>query len=149
MAANVAPIFTKLPINDGVVLIGFSTSSSGAGLIGAGGDLALVVTAGADGAFISKVRFIPTATTPTATSATVLRIYVSTVASGATTTATTVLWEERAVATQNASNSAANVNPVDVALNIPLKPGQSILVAQHVAPAANSSWRALAIGGHY
>lgn len=147
MAANVAPIFSKIPVADSVALTAANTNGQGAGTIGT--DIFLITTAGADGAFLRMVRLIPTATTPTAMTATVIRLFLSSVSSGATTAANTHLWEERSVATQNADNTATSVIPIDIPLGFALKPGQSLLATTHAAPAANTQWKAIAIGGGY
>lgn len=148
MAANTVPSFTKEALISSVLVTAGNTSSQGGGTIGT--DIFLVATAGADGAFVEKVRLIPTATTAaTSTSITVARIFLSTQSSGATTSANTYLYAEAFLTNQSADSSTVAVTAIDMPLGFRLPAGMSILVTNHVAPAANSAWRALAIAGNY
>jgi hypothetical protein len=124
-----------------------NTSSQGGGTIGT--DIFLVKTAGAGGSFIQSVRFAPTATTPTSTTATVARVYASTVSSGATTNANTFLIGEITLPTI-ASDSASLAAPViDLPLNKSIPSGWNILVTNHSAPAASTAWVATCFSGDY
>jgi len=110
-----------------------------------------VFTAGADGSFIERIRFIPVASAAGVTSvATTLRAFLSTVANpGATTAADTFLIGEVSAAAQSASNSTNSTNYVDMVLNMAIPAGTFIHVAQHVAQTTNQNWNAVGIGGDY
>ena len=148
MAQNIAPIFTGVPSVSSVLITAANTSSQGGGTIGT--DIFLAFQADVtDGSLVSRLRFVPTATTPTNTTATVLRVFISTQSTGATTSANTWLWAEL-TAPVIAADNASNAVPVfEIPMNIALEPGQTILVSSHAAPAANTAWRAIVVGGDY
>jgi hypothetical protein len=96
------------------------------------------------------VRFIPTATTAnTVTTATVARVFLSSVTSGATTSANTFLIGELTLSAQTADSSTAQVNWFDLLLGFAVPASYTILVTNHAAPAANTAWRACVIAGDY
>jgi hypothetical protein len=139
------PNWQSTPVNASVAVTAANTSSQGGGTIGT--DIFLLFTAGASGAFVERVRFAPTATTPTTTTATVGRVFVSSQSSGATTSANTHnVGGEATLPAIAAGNATASATPVDVVLNMVLAPNQSLLVTNHAAPAANTQWKATAIG---
>lgn len=148
MAGNATPQFTKNGKVSSVLITAANTSSQGTGTIAT--DTFLVVTADAtNGSWIETVRLIATATAPTTTTATVARIFLSTVASGAITSATAFLLAEVTLPATAADNASTSVPPIDVPIQFRLPPGMTILATNHAAPAANTAWRALAIGGDY
>lgn len=148
MPGNTDPIFTKNGKINGVLVTAANTSSQGGGTIGT--DIFLAFTADAtNGSFVQRVRLIPTATTPTATTATVARIFLSSVTSGATTSANTHLWDELTLPSVNADNASAAVPEFDIMLGFALPPGWTILVTNHAAPAANTAWKAVVVAGDY
>jgi hypothetical protein len=146
MAVTATPVFSQAPLLSSVRVTAANTSSQGGGTIGT--DIWLSGTAGANGAFIERVRFSPTATTPTTTTATVGRVFYSSVTSGATTNANTFLLGEitlPAIAADNATNSAPTF---DLPLNITIPAGNTILVTNHAAPATNTAWVGMTIGSN-
>jgi hypothetical protein len=149
MPANTDPIFTRTGLKGSVLVTAANASSQGGGTIGT--DIFLAATCDAtNGSFIQRVRWIPTATAATTTTATVGRVFLSTVASGATTSANTWLWQEVALAAIAADNATASVIFFDIVLGFAIPSGtQTILVTNHAAPAANTAWRAIVIGGDY
>lgn len=149
MPANTDAIFTRQGANGSVLVTAANTSSQGGGTIGT--DIFLAETCDAtNGSFIQRVRWIPTATAPTTTTATVGRVFFSTIASGATTSANTWLFQEITLPAIAADNATAAVSFYDIILGFASPPGvQTILVTNHAAPAANSAWRAFVIGGDY
>ena len=148
MPANTDSIFTKNVKTGGVLVTAANTSSQGGGTIGT--DIFLVCTASAtDGGYVRKIRLIPTATAPTTTTATVARIFISTVSSGATTSANTRLIAEVTLPAIAADNATAAAFYFDLTINDAIGPGESILVTNHAAPAANTAWRANAFFGDY
>lgn len=148
MPANTDPIFTKNVLLGSVLVTAANTSSQGGGTIGT--DIFLVETHNAtNGGFNRRLRFIPTATAATTTTATVGRIFVSTQASGATTSANTFLLAEVTLPAIAAANASSAVFWFDVRLADGIEAGMSILVTNHAAPAANTAWRVVSFGGDY
>ena len=148
MPANTDPIFSRNGSIKSVLVTAANTSSQGGGTIGT--DIFLAYTADAtNGSFIQRVRFVATATAPTTTTATVGRVFISSVAAGATTSANTFLFQEVALVATAADNATASAQPIDIVLGFALPLGYTILVTNHAAPAVNSAWRALVIGGDY
>ena len=148
MPANSDPIWTKNGKVSSVLVTAANTSSQGGGTIGT--DIFLVGTADAtNGSFAQRVRFIPTGTAATTTTGTVGRVFLSTQASGSTTSSNTYLWQEITLPAVGADNASAQANFFDVMLNIPLPASMSVLVTNHAAPAANTAWRATLIFGDY
>lgn len=148
MAGNAIPQFTKNGAINSVLVTAANTSSQGGGTIAT--DIFKAFTADAtNGSFVEYVRFSATATTPTNTTATVARVFVSSVTSGATTSANTFLVAEMALPATAADNASTAINPFDIALNIRLPAGWTILVTNHAAPAANTAWRLVVVGGDY
>ncbi len=149
MASNATPSFCKngnlgTPAN----ITAANTSSQGGGTIAT--DIFKIFTADAtNGSLVEYVRFVPTATTPANTTATTGRVFWSTQTSGATTTSNTHLLGEVNLMLQSADNSAGPTFPVDLPLNIRLPAGATILVTCHAAPAANTAWKAIAVGGDF
>ena len=148
MPANTEAIWTKTPRIDSVLVTSNNTSSQGGGTVGT--DIFKAFTADAtNGSFVQKVRLIPTATAATSTTATVARIFASSVTSGSTTSANTHLLAEVTLPVVAADNASTAVQPFDVQLNIGLPASYTILVTNHASPAANTAWRAVVIGGDY
>ena len=148
MPGNSDPIFIRVGKNSSVLVTAANTSSQGGGTIGT--DIFLAFTADAtNGSFVRRLDWIPTATTPTTTTATVGRIFLSSVSSGATTSANTRLLAEVTLAAVAADNASAPVFPLVIPLDLVLAPGETILATNHAAPAANTAWRVNVIGGDY
>lgn len=150
MPPNVDPIYTDTPdVGPPVAITAGLTRSDGTGTIGT--DIFKVFTAGADGSWISKVRFsLVASAAATTTTATVARVYLSSQSSGATTGGTnTWLLQEVALPSASAAHSTNPTNPIEVPLNFAIPTGHTILVSTHASPAANTSVHAVAIGGDY
>ena len=148
MPANSDPMFIRIGKNSSVLVTAANTSSQGGGTVGT--DIFLAFTADAtNGSFVRRVDWIPTATTPTTTTATVGRVFLSSVASGATTSANTRLIAEVALPATPADNTTGAVFPTSVQLDLVLAAGETILVTNHAAPAASTAWRANVFGGDY
>lgn len=125
-----------------------NTKSDGTGTIGT--DMLKLVTAGASGTFIQKVRAVPSASSAgTATTATVLRLFVSSIASGATTRADTFPVAEIACPAQTADQATAAVTPIEVPLGIAIPSGYYLHGSMHHAAAANTSWALIPFAGDY
>lgn len=150
MAGNVDPIYSKIGSINGVAVGGAAnTSSSGTGTIGT--DIFKVFTADAtNGSWVSRIRLSPVATTAgTSTTATVIRIFISSVTSGSTTQANTWLFQEIGAPSQSADSASAATNYLEVPLNFALPASYTILVTNHAVNAANTSWTATVFGGNY
>ena len=148
MPANTNPIYPLTPRVRGVAITAANTRSDGVGTIGT--DLFLVGTVGADAAFLRFIEFWPTASVAaTSTTATVARAFTSEVSSGTTTVAKTNPLGELPLTSQSAANSTTAVTPVVLQINKQIEAGDSILVSNHAAPAANTQWKAVAYWGDY
>lgn len=145
MPVTATPVFPQAPRLSSVALTAANTSSQGGGTIGT--DIFLGLTAGSNGAFIERVRFAPTATAPTNTTATVARVFWSTQASGATTNANTHLIAEITLPVIAADNATASVPVLDIPLFMNIPANATILVTTHAAPAANTQWKVTVVGG--
>lgn len=151
MAANTAPIFTDVPVvGTGIWTSSLTanTKSDGAGTIGT--DMVKLFTAGADGAFINKIRLSPAASTAaTATTATVARFYISTVSTSTTTRTDTLPFAEIALAAQTADQTTTAASAFEVPCGFYIPTGTYIHFSMHHAAAANTSWAAIVFGGNY
>lgn len=148
MPGNATPQFTRNGNITAVRITAANTSSEGDGTIGTTNFLVFTADA-VNGSYVDYVRWMPRATAPAATTATVGRLFLSTVAAGATTSANTNLIWEGTLPSQNADNATNAVSWVDAPIAMRIPPGQTILATTHAAPAATTSWAAMAIAGDY
>ncbi len=154
MAANINPIFTLTP-NVGfadIVQTSAQVKSDGTSAGTAGADIMYkVFTAGAEGSYVDKIRFMTTASAAAVNSiATTLRAYLSTVSSpGATTAANTWLIGEVSVPIIASSHSTNATNYYEIILGQAIPTGYYIHVSQHIAQTANQHWKAICFGGDY
>lgn len=148
MAANTNPIYSLTPNVVGVACGGTANiDATGIGTIGT--DSFLCFTAGSNGSWVEKVRFSPGATVAaTATTATTLRVFLTT-ASTATTAANTHLVAEVAAAAQTAAHSTNATFYIDVPLGFAIQSGMKVIVTNHVVNASNTGWKAVCFGGDY
>jgi len=151
MPANFNPIYTLTP-NVGVGKITQTAalvSSHGVGVVDT--SLFVAFTAGANGSFVQRIRFNAIASAAAVnTVATTLRVFLSSVNTGTTTSANTSLLAEVSVpGTLSTSNSTNSTLYYDVPLNIAIPTGRYILISQHVAQTANQQWQGTAFGGDY
>lgn len=150
MPANTSPIYSLTP-NVGMKAIttaAVEVGSDGAGTLDTSHFLAF--SAGANGSFVQKIRFNCIATAAAVTSvATTLRIYLSTVNTGAITAANTFLLGEVSVPAVVASHSTNGTPYYDFPLNFAIPTGRYIHVSQHVAQTASQNWNAVVFGGDY
>lgn len=149
MPGNSDPIYSRVGKVSAVAATAANTSSQGGGTIGT--DIFKAFEADAtNGSFVRDIRFMPTSTVAaTSTTATVARVFISSVTSGATTNANTHLYAEAALASQTADQTTSGVYPVVIPLNIALPPSYTILITNHAAPGANTQWKAIVTGGDY
>lgn len=148
MPGNNDPIWSKVGDIQAVAVTAANTSSQGGGTIGT--DIFLAFQADAtNGGYVRELRFsLAESTIATASTATVGRVFVSSVTSGATTSSNTHLIAEVALASQTPSSTLPGV-PITVPLDFALPPNYTILVTNHAAPAASTHWKAVAFGGKY
>lgn len=145
---NQSPIFTKVPNIGAVSPSAGNTKSDGTGTIGS--DMFVAFTAGPNGSWVERIRISPTASVAnTSMTATVGRVFISSKVTGATTAADTHLWDEVTLPAITADASTGQVQEVEAPLAFALPPNYTLLVSNHVAPAANTGWRAVVTGGDY
>lgn len=147
MAANTSPIFSLTPNVGNTKVTAANTSSAGGGTVAT--DIFKAFTAGANGSFVARVRFNPTATAATTTTATVGRVFYSTVGTSTTSAADTWLIGEVTLPAVGADNASAPTNPIELMVNMAIPAGSFIHVTNHAAPAANTAWVVQVIGGDY
>lgn len=147
MPANTSPVYGLSGVIGSVLVTAANTSSQGGGTIAT--DIFLVKTLGSNGSFLRGVIWLPTATTPTTTTGTVGRVFLSTQSSSTTTSSNTWLLGEITLPAIAADNASTGVPPLIVPLGFSVPTGYSILVTNHAAPAANTAWRANLIGSDF
>lgn len=152
MPANTQPIFTRQGLLGRAVWTSSDTAntdSDGSGTIGT--DMKLLCSADStNGSYINRVRFYPAATAAaTATTGTVIRVFVSTQSSGSTTSSNTCLIAEITASSVTAASASAAVLPLDYNLGFVLPAGTHLLFSMHHAAAASTIWHASAYGGDY
>lgn len=152
MAANTNPIYSLTP-NIGDTKITQSSAlvrSDGSAVNAIGTDQFLAFTAGINGSFVQRIRFIPVASAAAVNSvATTLRVFLSSVNSGIPTATNTNLLAEISVPIISTANATSAVTYYEIPLNIAIPSGHYILVSQHTAQTANQSWQAMVFGGDY
>ena len=149
MAGNSYPIYSRVgSVGTPVAVTAANTSSQGGGTIGT--DIFKAFTADAtNGSYVREVRCMATATTPTTTTATVARVFISSVTSGATTNANTHLIGEIVLPAIGADNASSATSSFTIPLNIALPASYTVLITNHAAPAANTQWKFIVVGGDY
>ena len=148
MTANKQPIYTSVPDIGFVVIGAQNTKSDGTGTIGT--DLWKAFTAGANGSYISKIRLNPTASVAaSALAATVVRVFLSSQTSGATTTANTFLVGEYALGAQTADQTTTATFPIDIPMGFAIPANWTVLCSTHIVNNANTAWVAAVYGGDY
>ena len=150
MAQNTSPIFSKIPV------VAFGTLTGNIGLtrsdeVGTvGTDIFKMFTADAtDGSYVSKIRITAAATTSTAMTASVIRVYISSITSGSTTAADTVLYQEISTAAITAAHTTSASNYYEIPFGVALPPSYTILASIDDNLAANTRWQFLTFAGDY
>jgi hypothetical protein len=148
MPGNPTPIYSRVGAYGQTRLNAALTASNGVGTVGT--DIFLAFTADAtNGSFVQRVRWSATANVaPTATTATVGRIYISS-SNTVANTATCSLFQEVALPSVYAANATVASYPIDVPMNIALPPGHAILVSTHGPVVPNTAWVASVFAGNY
>ena len=148
---NTAPIFTGTPKVGFTTITTAQNNSQGSGTVGT--NIYVGFSAGTNGSYLQKVRFtLGGATANTASTAAVLRVYISTVNTGTTTQANTYLYQEVTAASQTpnvVTTLTGATYPIDVPLNFAIPTGQYVLVGVSAVTSANTVWNAITFGGDY
>jgi hypothetical protein len=110
------------------------------------GTVSTIFTAGANGAFVSKVRFKLGSTAGTS-AATVARIFINNGSSNAVA-ANNILYDEITLPAIAQTQVAATA-VFELILNIALPAGYKINVTLGTAPGGSTGWYASALGGDY
>lgn len=146
-APNTLPRYTLTAVCVPVAVTAANTSSEGGGTVGT--NIFLCVTAGSNGTLVSKVRWQLTASAPTTSTATVGRIFYSTVGTGSTTSANTFLIDESSLPALGADSATVPVPSFDRPLDFEVPASGFLLVTNHAAPAASTQWIAVPFAGSY
>lgn len=151
MPANTTPIYTLTP-NIGQARITAQQASSGrsdgGGTVGT--DIFKTFTAGSNGSYVRDlvVKAVATAAA-TNTTATSIRVYRSTVGSGATTSADTKLIRELSIPVVSAANTATPAPDYTIPLGFAMASGDYLHVGSGAAIAANTEFHTTVTGGDY
>lgn len=156
MAGNAVPIFSRAGIISRSALLNsitaLSTSNGAAstGVSGTTGEMILCATGDAtNGSYIQRIRLRWVASAATTTTAVTARFYISTVSSGATTSANTTQIEEIVCGIQNAASVTVATFPYEIACNFVLPAGSFLLASVGAKPAANTELHVTVFGGNY
>ncbi len=152
MSQNTTPAWSNAGVLGNAILALANTRSDGVGNLTTGVTMYLLVDGSgfADGALIDAVRIMCVANTAAVnTVATVIRLFSSTVTSGATTAADTFLFDEIAVPIISAASATLAQNRIEIPVGWRLPAGRSILASTHIAAASNTFWNLNAYGGKY
>jgi hypothetical protein len=149
MSANTSPIYSLTPNVHGAAITAANATSDGTGTVGST-NFPVIYTAGANGSYVSVVRWSIVANTVTASTGTVGRLFLTTVGSGSTTPGGNIwLFAEYALASQSADNAATSTFFIEVPFYKALPSGMFIVASTNAAPATNTSWQVVAYGGDY
>ena len=150
MAANTSPIWTLTP-NVGfadITTTVANVNTTAPGTIGT--NCFLAFTSGVDGSYLQKIRFSFISTTSVISSvATTLQVYLSTINTGATSSANTDLIAQVQAATQTVSVVTTAPYVIEFPFNYAIPANRYLLVTQSVAQNTNANWQAMVIGGNY
>jgi hypothetical protein len=135
MAANLNPIFPKAPLFGWGTLTAANAATDGTGAV------TTLVTAGADGARIDRLRLTPLGSNV----ATVCRLFVNNGNTNATPANNTLLKELTLPLTT--ASAVAALADVEIDLDLPLPAGYKLNATLGTAVAAG--WAATLIGGSY
>lgn len=153
MAANVQPIFTRTPNNGSVLVAAANTANDGTGNLTTGPTMYKAWTAGADGGYIDEIWIALVANaanlTPQA-ALNIVRLYVSSIGTGATTSADThLIHEEQFAAGLVASQSTAASTLRRIPIKRPIRATWTVLASVHLVAAANTGYKVSVWGGDY
>jgi hypothetical protein len=107
----------------------------------------LVMTAGANGSYLQKIRFRHQSTNTTNSQATVVRVFINN-GGAVTTPSNNTIWDEITIAANTVSQVAASAN-YELPLNFALPAGYTIYCTLGSALTAGTGIQATVIGGDY
>ena len=151
MPGNIDPIYSKASDyqGGGLITTAATTVYDISGTIGT--DIYKIFTADAtNGGFVQKVRFKYAANGTTTSNAAVLRIWISSVASGTPTIGTQAwFYDEIAVPATGALTTTGTIPVYEVPFGFALPAGYTILVKITVSQSASTGYLASVIAGKY
>ena len=151
MPANNEPIYTLTPHIESCTPVLVCAGTDGVGFVVSGGTVThyIAFTPGSNGSYIKEARIkCSTTNGTTAVSATSIRFFISTVASGATSGADTHFITEVAIPTFTPAAATASPDFI-VPLNFAIESGKYLLCCTGVVAAANTFYKVTTIGGDY
>ncbi len=138
MGANAVPRYTATPNNGFALVDAANANSDGTGNITTP-TMYLLITAGANGTLLNFVRCMVSASTAaSANNPTVIRLYLSTISSGATTNANTHLIVEQQIPSITADQTVTSTPYFDIPLGMDIPSGYYLLASTHVVAASNT-----------
>jgi len=150
MGGNVQPQFTRQGNIGSALVDAANTNSDGTGNITTPTMYICFTADATNGSYAEFARVIVVASAAaTLGAATVIRIYYSTIGSGATSNANTFLLAEIAVPAITADQTTTATNWFDAPLGFRLPAGSFLLASTHVAANASTHNRVTVIGGDY
>lgn len=138
MSANTEPRYTLTPNNGFALVDAANTNSDGTGNITTP-TMYLLITAGTNGTLLNFVRVMCSASAAaTGNNPTVIRLYLSTISSGATTNANTHLIAEQAIPSITTDQTVTATPYFDIPLGFDIPSGYFLLASNHVVAVANT-----------
>jgi hypothetical protein len=150
LSANSVPRFTRQANISTALVNAANTNSDGTGNITTPTMYLLFTPDATNGSFLEFVRVMVTASTAaTAGNATVIRLYLSSINSGATTSANTHLFNEVAIPVITADQTTTATNYVDVPIGFAIPAAMYVLASTHMIAATSTNNNVTAFGGDY
>ena len=149
MSGNAQPQFTANGNIGSALVNAANTASDGTGNISTP-TMYVAFTAGANGSYVEFARVMVVASVAaTAGAATVIRLYVSSITTGATSSANTFLIYELALPSITADQTTTATNYYDIPLGFRLPASWTILASTHIVANASTDNRVTVMGGDY
>lgn len=148
MPGNAIPRFTaNANVTIGAFVTAQNTNSDGTGNITTP-TMYIVLTAGANGSYVEGVRVFPVASAAsTNTVATLIRLYLSSITSGATSNANTAMCApELAIPIVAADGTTVAIPSYDIMLGFQIPANYTLLASTSEAAAASTGWRVIPVG---
>lgn len=150
MSGNQQPQFTKQGNIGSALVDAANTNNDGTGNITTPTMYICFTADATNGSYVEFARVMVVASAAaTAGAATVIRLYYSTITSGATSNANTFLIAELAIPSITADQTTTATNWFDIALGFRLPAGSVLLASTHMAANANTHNRVTVFGGDY
>lgn len=149
MAGNSLPVFSKVgDIQSALITTAATTVYDGSGTIGT--DVFKLFQADStNGGYVDRVRFKYVANGTTTSVAAVIKVFISSASSGATTNSNTWFVDEIAVGATGTLTTTAVNSAFEIPLGFALPPGYTILAKITVSQSANTGWVGTVYGGKY